>query len=293
MTETEFIAALRALPLHPGAHGLLDDAALLGASDGTLVLSTDTMVEHVHFAANLPPADIAWRLLAAALSDLAAKGARPEGVLLSITLAGDEEDAALVGGLDAALRHFGCPLLGGDTVRRAAPGAPRVHGCTAIGRATHLPVPLRTGARAGDALWVTGTIGAALLGFEVPDTAPNAYRRPEPLIAQGIALAPLVPAMMDVSDGLLLDAARMAGASGLAVAIALDRIPVPPALAGEVIRAATWGDDYQLLFALAADAAPPVPATRIGAFSAGTGLSLTHAGRSVPLPDRLGYLHGG
>ena len=85
----------------------------------------------------------------------------------------------------------------------------------------------------------------------------------------------------------------LAEASGLAATIALERVPVPAVLAGEVLRAATWGDDYQLLFAMSPDRSPPVPATRIGAFAFGAGLSLTRDGAPVPLPDRLGYLHGG
>lgn len=292
MTETEFIAALRTLPLHPGAQGLLDDAATLAPGIDTLVLTTDTLVEHVHFAAHLPAADVAWRLVACALSDLAAKGAVAVGVMLSITLAGDARDDALVEGLRAVLDHYRCPLLGGDTVRHAAPDMPRVHGCTVIGRATHLPVPVRSGARAGDDLYVTGSIGAALLGFEHPDTAPNAYRRPVARFADGIALAPYVTAMMDVSDGLLLDAARMAAASALAVEITLDAVRVPPELAADRLRASTWGDDYELLFALPPGTNPPVPATRIGSFAPGTGLTLSEDGQPVPLPGSLGYLHG-
>lgn len=172
------------------------------------------------------------------------------------------------------------------------PHAPRMLTITAIGRATHLPVPLRSGAKAGDALYVTGTTGAALLGFEHPATEPNAYRRPVARIADGIRLAPHASAMMDVSDGLLLDAQRMAAASNLAVSIALDAVPIPPELATDRLRAMTWGDDYQLLFALPPGVTPPVPATRIGSFATGAGLTLTDHGTPVPLPAQLGYQHG-
>jgi thiamine-monophosphate kinase len=123
----------------------------------------------------------------------------------------------------------------------------------------------------------------------------DAKRRPAPRIAEGRALAPVATAMMDVSDGLLIDAARMATASGLAVAIALDAVPLSAAyraFAGDdPVAAATAGDDYQLLFALPAGAAPPVPATPIGHFAPGAGLTLTRDGTPVPLPARLGFQH--
>lgn len=287
MTEAEFLTRLRTLPLHPGALGLRDDAARLGS----LVLTTDTLVEGVHYRAEDDPQDVAWRLVATNLSDLAAKGAAPVGVLLNYPLrAGEGWDGAFLQGLAAALTRFAAPLLGGDTVS-LPPGAPRVLTLTAIGDA---PVaPARGGARAGDALYVTGVIGAALLGFEQPATEPNAYRRPLPRLADGIALARHVTAMMDVSDGLLLDARRMAEASGVAVGIALDAVPVPPELARDKLRAVTWGDDYQLLFALPPGMDPVVPAARIGRFAPGSGLTLSEDGRPVALPASLGYLHGG
>lgn len=294
--ESEFIAALRGIADDPAARGLADDAAVLG----DLVLTHDMIVEGVHFLAADPPADVAWKLLAVNLSDLAAKGATPIGCLLGAGLTGDAAwNRDFVAGLGAALRRFDLPLLGGDTVAMPA-GGPLTLGLTAIGRA---PIaPSRSGARAGDRLWVTGTIGDAALGLALlragkasPKTAISAYRRPTPLLAQGRALAPHVSAMMDVSDGLLLDAARMAEASGLALDIALDAIPLSQVVSASgmgTLAAATAGDDYQLLFAAAPDAKLPVAATPIGRFSAGSGMKLTDAGRPVPLPDRLGYLHG-
>ena len=133
-------------------------------------------------------------------------------------------------------------------------------------RATHVPVPDRRGARAGDAIYVTGTLGAAMLGFEAMrdetggDSA--AYRRPLPLLAEGRALAPLVSAMMDVSDGLLLDCWRMARASHATFQLDSESFPVAdPARLNECVR---WGDDYQLLFTARPDTVLPVAATRIG-----------------------------
>lgn len=281
MTEAEFIDLLRMLPLHSGALGLADDAARLA---GQFVVTTDTLVEGVHFLPDDPPGDVAWKLLAVNLSDLAAKGVRPVAVLLNYPLSGDDWDGAFVAGLDAALRTFGITLLGGDTVS-LPPGAPRVLTLTAFGEGAGVA---RSGARAGDGLWVTGTIGRAGLGLAGDPAHRDAYRRPQPRLAEGVALAPLVHSMMDVSDGLLIDAARMAAASGLAVTVELNRVPV----AGEPLAAVTAGDDYELLFALPPGAPPPVAAARIGTFAAGGGLTLTEAGHQVPLPDRLGWLHG-
>ena len=293
MTEAEFLAALQRLPLHPGARGLTDDAALVGG----LVLTTDTLVEGVHFLSDDPPADVAWKLLAVNLSDLAAKGATPEGVLLNYPLTGGGWDSEFLAGFAEALAAFVCPLIGGDTVSLPA-GAPRVLTLTALGR--DAVAPSRGGARPGDALWVTGTIGDAGAGLRIAQGQPGPasllarYRRPQPRLAEGRLLAPVVHAMSDVSDGLLIDAARMATASGLAVTVDLGAVPRSTALMAfmpDPLAAATSGDDYELLFALPPEARPPVAAARVGRFAAGTGLTLVDGGRRVPLPSRLGYEH--
>lgn len=297
MNEADFIAALRTLPLHPAAHELRDDNATIGG----MTVTTDTIVEGVHFLSDDAPGDVAWKLLAVNLSDLAAKGARIEGALLNYPLSSDDWDRGFLDGLRAALETFGCPLIGGDTVSLPA-NAPRVLTLTAIGR--DAPAPLRSGARAGDALWVTGTIGDAGAGLRIaqgeagPKTLLARYRRPIPRLAEGSRLAPLVHAMMDVSDGLLIDAGRMAAASDLAVAIDLAAIPLSPdylAFAGADLAAhlaaATAGDDYELLFALAGGDEPPIGASPVGRFGAGSGIALTWQGSSVPLPARLGFQH--
>lgn len=288
------------MPLHPGAQGLRDDTGRLGRT----IITTDTIVEGVHFRSNDLPADVAWKLLAVNLSDLAAKGAVPIAVLLNYTLTGDSHwDRAFLGGLGQALRQFEVQMLGGDTVALPAP-APRVLTLTAIGEADI--APLRSGAREGDALYVTGMIGDGGAGLAVARAGVGsaallaAYLRPIPRLREGQALAPLVNAMMDVSDGLLIDASRMALASGLAVRIALDAIPLSPAYRAACgadraarLQAATAGDDYQLLFAAPPDLALPVPATCIGSFSRGDGLSLTDGVDVIPLPARLGFEHAG
>ena len=299
MTESEFLALLRTLPLHPGALGLADDAARLA---GDFVVTTDTLVEGVHFLLDDPPADVAWKLVAVNLSDLAAKGARPVAVLLNYPLSDGAWDRAFVAGLDEALRAFDVPLLGGDTVSLPR-GAARVLTLTGFGEG---PAPTRGGARAGDALWVAGTIGDAGAGLRIARGAPGpaevlaAYRRPRPLLAEGRALGPVATAMMDVSDGLLIDAARMAAASGLAVRIELAALPLSTdclAFAGNTeaahLDAATAGDDYQLLFALPAGQEPPVAAFNLGTFEKGAGLSISFRGRQLLLPASLGWQHGG
>ena len=293
MNEAEFIAALRRLPLHPAARGLNDDTALLDA--GPLVVTTDTLVEGIHFLPTDPAQDVAWKLVATNLSDLAAKGARPEGVLLNYPLSDEAWDRAFLEGLADVLTAFDTRIIGGDTVT-LPPSAPRVLTVTAFG--SDAAAPARSGAREGEALYVTGTIGdagaglAIALGKQGPAELLAAYRRPQPRLADGRILAPQVHAMMDVSDGLLIDASRMALASDLAVSIDLSRIPLSAAyraFSGDRLAAATAGDDYQLLFAAPQDFI--TSATRIGAFSAGSGLTLHDSGKPVPLPPSLGYEH--
>jgi thiamine-monophosphate kinase len=287
--ELQFIESMRALAASPAARGLADDAAVLEIGGEALVLTHDTMVEGVHWLAGQDLADVAWKLVAVNLSDLAAKGAEPLGVLLGYMLG--PGDARFLAGLEEALTAFGVPLLGGDTV---AGGPPRTFGLTAIGRATHGPPPSRAGARPGDRLFVTGPLGAALAGYEAlrdeSDADSTAYRRPVPLIAEGRALAPLVTSMMDVSDGLLLDAARLARASGVTIAIDTAAVPIalPEARRAEALR---WGDDYQLLFALPAGAEPPVPAQSIGRVLAPGDAPLLIDGAAPEPGDELGYQH--
>jgi thiamine-monophosphate kinase len=255
----------------------------------TLVLTHDMMVEGVHWLPSQDMADVAWKLVAVNLSDLAAKGAEPVGVLLGFMLG--EQDERFLAGLAEVLAEFGVPLLGGDTV---SGGPPRALGLTAIGRATHRPAPSRSGVRAGDSLWITGPVGAAMMGFEAlrdgTRADSTAYRRPRPLLAEGRALAPVVTAMMDVSDSVLLDAARLARASGVTLDIATASVPIaaPESRGSEALR---WGDDYQLLFTLAAGEEPPVPAHRIGEARPVEGSALLLDGSAPHLGDSLGYQH--
>ena len=286
-TESAFIASLQALAKHPAARGLTDDCAVLEIGGEALVITHDAMAAGIHFLPDQDPADVAWKLVASNLSDLAAKGAEPLGVLLGYQLG--ENDARFVAGLLEVLDHYRVPLLGGDTI--GSTGA-QVLGLTALGRATHRPVPSRSGAQVGDGLWLTGPLGAAMLGFEALQAGTGdslAYRRPQALLDSGRALAPLVTAMMDVSDGLLLDASRLARASHVTLAITGAAVPIatPEARRAEAMR---WGDDYQLLFTLAAGTAPPCPAQRIGDVLEQTPEPLLLDG--APPLGQLGFEHG-
>ncbi|MWV27689.1 thiamine-phosphate kinase [Aurantiacibacter rhizosphaerae] len=292
MNEADFIAALRALPLHPGARGLNDDAAVLEIGGETLVITHDAMIEGVHYLPDQDMADVAWKLVATNLSDLAAKGAAPIGVLLGHTLG--DGDESFLHGLHEVLRHYGTGLLGGDTVGSGkGDGARRTLGLTAIGRASHTPVPSRSGAQIGDALFVTGTIGAAMLGFEALRDGTGAdhaaYARPLARVAEGEALAPHVTAMMDVSDGLLLDAYRMAETSE--VSIAIDTATCPVADPARRMECLGWGDDYELLFTLPAGAACPVKAVPIGTVEPRGFAPLFVDGEAVTNAQGLGYTH--
>jgi len=317
MREGEIIERLlRPIATHPAARGLADDAAVWSPPMGReLVLTHDVIAEGVHYLAADDPSDIAWKLVAVNLSDLAAKGAEPAGVLIGLGLA--RPDAAwlerFASGLARVLAEHGTALFGGDTTTGAASA---VLGCTAIGHVPRGQSLSRTGARPGDDLYVTGTIGDAGLGLvvargEAPADAAllRRYRLPAPRLAMGQGLAGAgAHAAMDVSDGLLIDAARMAKASGVRIEIALADVPLSDAAAARLaagdtgrLAAATAGDDYELLIA-----APPESRAALLTLSEGTWLRLTRVGRvmagegfsvigeggaPVPVP-RLGYEHG-
>lgn len=291
--ELAFIEALRALATAPEARGLADDAAVLEIGGEALVLTHDTMVEGIHFLPGQDPADVAFKLVAVNVSDLAAKGAQPLAGLLSYTLS--DWDARFLEGLAEALAHFGFGLWGGDTVSGVGS---RVFGLTLIGRAEHVPVPSRGGAEQGDALFVGGPLGAAMIGFEALHDATGgdsrAYRRPEVDIEHGILVAGISRAVMDISDGLLLDAFRLADASGVSLAIDSRAVPLADAVPEERrLDALTWGDDYQLLFTLAPPRQHLVPfATRIGSVEPRGFAPLFLDGEPIVSPEGLGYRHG-
>lgn len=308
MRESAAIERLRRIATSAAALSLRDDVALL---DG-LVLTHDSIAEEIHFLPSDPAASVGWKLVAVNLSDLAGKGATPVAGLLSLCLSGDDEwDMGFLDGVEAACESYKLPLVGGDTIA-LPPGAAKVFGLTAIGRAGD-KVPLRSGGEAGDALWLVGTLGDAALGLallrdDAEATGPlvDVYRRPVPQLAVGQALASHARAMMDVSDGLLLDASRLAEASGLKARIDLDALPLSKAFiaergAGRVARlfAATGGDDYALLAALPPAIDPlrlPLPSgttiARIGTLTAEGPLLSIFSGRApVAVPKSLGFEH--
>jgi thiamine-monophosphate kinase len=307
-TESDILHRLRRIATAPEARGLLDDVAVLGE----FVITHDSIAEGVHFLPTDPPASVGWKLVAVNLSDLAAKGATPAAAVLSLTLSGDGEwEHLFLGGIEAACESYGIALIGGDTIALPS-GAPRVLGLTAIGRAGK-QVPHRAGGKPGDMLWLVGTVGDAAAGLDQLNHNDNAtgplidiYRRPVPQLRAGQVLAEYAHAMMDVSDGLLLDARRMAEASDCAVAIELDRLPLSPEFVAERgggrearLFAATGGDDYALLGAFASDFDPATLSlprgtsmVRVGGLEAGAPqLRLVSGGRPVKLPERLGFEH--
>ena len=301
--ERDFIAAqLAPLATSAAARGLTDDAAVWTPPLGRdLVFTHDVLACGVHYLADDPPSDIAWKLLAVNLSDLAAMGATPAGVLLGLAMSAAEDDrwrSDFTAGLGRALAAFGVALWGGDTVT----GLDRaVLGLTAIGHVAPGQALGRHGARAGDDIWVSGIIGEAGRGLAVArgdepfdTTLRNRFRRPTPRLALGAALVGAASACIDVSDGLLIDADRVARASGVRLAIALDAAPV----SGPALTAVTAGDDYELLFTAAPDAdialraaAARTPVTRIGTVTAGTGVAALAADGSDVTPARLGWEH--
>ena len=309
-TESQIIERLRRIATDPAARELRDDVAVL---DG-LLITHDSIAEGVHFLPFDPPASVGWKLVAVNLSDLAAKGATPAGALLSLTLSGESDwEAQFLSGVEAACESYGLPLIGGDTI--ALPeGAPRVLGLTVIGRASDR-VPHRAGAKPGDSLWLVGTLGDSVAGLaqllgDRNATGPlvDVYRRPVPQLEAGKALAPHADAMMDVSDGVLLDALRMAEASRCSAVIDLDRLPLSAdflAARGDSrearLFAATGGDDYALLGAFAPDFDPstlnlPKGTTiaAIGSLEAGEpAIRLASDGEPIALPETLGHEHRG
>jgi thiamine-monophosphate kinase len=299
----------------PGALDLGDDAALLDPPPGRqLVLAADAMVAGVHFLPDDPPETIGRKLLRVNLSDLAAMGAAPLGYLMTCAFARGTDEAWIAGfvaGLAEDQARFGLAVLGGDTV--ATPG-PASFSLTIIGSVAPGAALRRAGARPGDDLWVSGTIGDGALGLLAltgrlpPDPHLAArYRMPEPRLALGQALVGIARAAMDVSDGLVQDLGHLARAAGCGAVIEAASVPLSAparaALAAERVLLQAilgGGDDYELLFAadpadaprvLAAGAATQTPVARIGRFLDGQGvLVLDGDGRALALP-RAGWSH--
>ena len=296
------------------ALGLTDDAAILAPPPGReLVLSVDAMVAGVHFLPDDSPEMIGRKLLRVNLSDLAAMGAAPLGYLMTVAAPRATPDAWFAGfaaGLAEDQATYGIPLLGGDTT--GTPG-PITLSLTVLGHVAPGTALRRAGARDGDALWVTGTIGDGALGLralrgEIADPEgflATRYRLPQPRLALGQALVGIVTAAMDVSDGLVQDCGHLCRAAGLGAVIEADRVPLSPAAreAGPdwLATCLTGGDDYELLLAVPPEREPAlraaaarvcVPVTRIGRFVAGTnGVRVVRADGAEMALARTGWSH--
>lgn len=292
-----------------GAFGLVDDAAILSSSGDDIVVTTDAVVEGVHYLATDPPDTIARKALRVNLSDLAAKGAAPAGFVLTLALR-SKEDAWLRPFADALgedAQTFACPLLGGDTV--STPG-PQMISITAFGRVPKGRMVGRTGAKPGDLILVTGTIGDAALGLDVLSGGAAAtalasdpaarealisrYRIPQPRNVLAQAVCDHATAAMDVSDGLAGDLTKLCAASGVSAVVNVASVPLSPAAAGLVARSAicvetllAGGDDYEVLCTV-----PPAQSDALIAAGRAVGLNVTAIGTIVAGHERARFLDG-
>ena len=284
----------------PGAFDLTDDAAILKPSGDDIVVTTDAIVEGVHFLSDDPPDTIARKALRVNLSDLAAKGATPAGFVLTLALRGADDAwlAPFARGLGEDALMFQCPLLGGDTV--STPG-PLMISITAFGRVPQGKMVRRSGATAGDRVVVSGTIGDAAVGLDILKGGAAAalggdqremligrYRVPQPRVALAQAVRDHASAAMDVSDGLAGDLAKLCAASSVSAAIDAQSIPLSAAARSLLGRSAgiesilSGGDDYEILCT--------IPENRFEAFEqaaklagvAVTSIGTVIAGASIP-----------
>ena len=324
LAEDRLIARyFRPLATAPGAFGLIDDAAALTPPPGCdLVLTTDGVIAGVHFFPDDPPAMVGRKALRMNLSDLAAKGARPLGFLLSVALPEGFGEAWL-GAFAAALAddaaHYGCPLYGGDTDHTPGPISVSIFAFGAVpqGKMVH-----RSTARPGDRIVVTGTIGDAAIGLQLrrertlarrwglseaaAAQLENRYLLPQPRNALAGAVLQYASAAIDVSDGLVGDLGKLCRASSVAADIDVATVPLSDAARAAIAAesalletALTGGDDYEIVLTLApekldgfrtAAAAAGVAVTEIGGVQAGEGTRFLHEGKALTF-TRASYSH--
>lgn len=313
---SEFFAPLAGL----GALDLTDDAALIDCPPGyRLVITVDQLVEGIHFLPDDPPELIAKKLMRRNLSDLAAMAATPRHYLVTSALpasCGDDWVRRFAQGLADDQHHYGIALLGGDSTSTPGPVALTL---TAIGHVAAGREIRRSGAKPGDKIWVSGTIGDSFLGLKVlrgelpalaaehRDALAARFRLPEPRCSLGSRLIGIAHAMIDVSDGLVADLGHVCDTSKVGAAIALPRVPLSPAareaVAGNAALLAqliTGGDDYELLFTASPDedeeitslsASLGLPITEIGVIEAGEGVRVIDAaGNAVDIAS-AGWRH--
>jgi thiamine-monophosphate kinase len=313
----------RPLATDPGAFNLVDDAAILKATGEDLVVKTDAIVEGVHFLSDDPPETIGRKALRVNLSDLASKGASLAGFVLTLALRGADDAwlAPFARGLGEDADRFGCPLLGGDTV--STPG-PLMISIAAFGRVPAGKMVHRAGAKPGDRVVVTGTIGDAMLGLNILkggtaatalDNDPSTrdmligrYRLPQPRTGLAQAIRDHASAAMDLSDGLAGDLGKLCAASNVTAAVDAPSIPLSTPAASLLARGAvriealvSGGDDYEILCAIpenrfvaftSAAAVAGVAVTSIGTILAGSSVPkfLDTQGREISL-SRRSYSH--
>lgn len=297
--------------------GIGDDAALLQPRAGCeLAVSMDTLIAGVHLPADATAFDIGWKALAVNLSDLAAMGAEPAWATLALTLPSADATwlADFCDGFVELARSYGLALVGGDTTRGALSLSVTVHGFVPAGQALR-----RDAARAGDRIFVSGSLGDAAAGLACllggaplqPVAADRDYllqrlNRPSPRVALGCALRGIAAAAIDVSDGLLQDLGHIAARSGMAAVVRSDRLPQSAALArqGDAAQRLRWqlsgGDDYELCFTVAPEraaevrelgAALGVVVGEIGWIEAGSGVQVRNADGAVTALPRGGWEH--
>jgi thiamine-monophosphate kinase len=313
--EAELVAFIgRALspgfPSRTLALGIGDDAALLPQTSGQeTVLSCDWFLEGTHFLPNRhPPDSVGWKCLARAVSDLVAMGARPRCFLLSLALPARLSGKWLerfLGGLKAASENLNCPAAGGDTTRRDEV----LINVTAVGECPMGSAILRSGAKPGDSIFVSGRLGQAAYGLRVVETSKRAINPRDPRLhrhlypelrlklGSWLARERLATAMMDLSDGLSSDLGKLCQASRVGARIETERIPTPrfSPLPGrdydELSLALDGGDDYELLFTVSPDRCHEIPRrlfntaiTFLGHIRRGKGVFIVNGeGRALPL----------
>lgn len=291
--EDDLIARhFRPLATAPGAFGLIDDAAVLEGGNDDIVVTTDAVVAGVHFLPDDPPEAVARKALRVNLSDLAAKGSVPAGFVLTLALprADDGWLAPFAQALAEDIAAYGCPLLGGDTV--ATPG-PVVISITAFGRVPAGRMVRRAGARPGDCIAVSGTIGDAVLGLRLlrgvssdglSDCASAGliarYREPQPRMRLAEAVRGCASAAMDVSDGLAGDLAKLCAASGVTATVEAARVPLSEAARAALVAGMvdlgtliTGGDDYEIVCTV-----PPARWEDFAGQAAAAGVTVTRIG---------------
>ena len=304
----------RRTPRNPATRlGIGDDCALLAVQEGhELALTSDTLVEGVHFFPNVHPEDLGHKALAVNLSDLAAMGAEPFAVTLALTLPRADADwlDGFATGFFQLAERFGVELVGGDTTH----GPLTVITVQALGAVPEGLALRRSGARPGDAVFLTGILGEAGLGLRRLRDKTAAARdeaalrhllRPEPRVAAGLALRGLASACIDVSDGLAADLGHVLGASGVGACLDWDALPLPSSLRQEADSGGDWrfplecGDDYELCFTAPQEnaarieaelAALDCPLSRIGRIEAAPGLHMLRRGIRIDMEPQ-GYRH--